>query len=703
MADDSQSQSVTSIAAGSPTSVATGELAPGRIVGGLYKIKSVIGRGGMGVVYVAEHQVFHRDFALKALAPERVNQSDWMRFQTEGKAIAKLDHPNIVKVYDMGTDGPDCLYYVMDLLPGHSLADYIEKNGALEVKVALDIVSQLCAGLGYAHKLGLVHRDLKPNNVILCGKGNSGRETVKIIDFGLVKLLADGSQHMQSQTATGQICGSPLYMSPEQCMGGKIDQRTDIYSLGCTLFECLTGVPPFKGETGLATVFMHQTERVPALNDVNPAGHYPAGLDNLLARMLDKIPGQRHQSMEQVLQDLDRIRAGKSISPQAVHQDNPFFDYEEAHEHEPAEKRPTSIITACIVALLGLVFLGWACITLFLSHPQKPASPIATHASEVFGHIPNQEETVRDDDKVRPMFEQWPQISNGIVIVKGERVRLFKFPPVPVGYISWSGETRVARGEIAAPPDLPITLSLARPDGLNTRRWPGILRKIGPDDISVLEVKELQKEYATTDGLDTISPQLIHAVSGWRRLHQIDFYHANLPLETVRALNELQHIDVLLLHAAEYSTEALVEIKWLDQVQCIDAKHMDRADLLLRRLKHSPNLIKLTIDGCGPSAQALRALASCPKLEGFYCSGRAMSDGKISSISEFSNLQILSLEKSDISVEAAAMLGKLKKLKLLALDEVKPDVYTKLKKVLPQCDIQARPVLPNVRRDSEDK
>ncbi len=243
MSDNDNIDQSTTLASGS--SAAARELAAGTLVGGTYLIKSTIGRGGMGVVYRAENQVFHRDYALKALAPERVNQTDWSRFQTEGKAIARLDHPNIVKVYDMGTDGPHCLYYVMDLLQGKSLADYIEQRRLLSTDLVLEIFSQICAGLSYAHKQGLVHRDLKPSNIIICqNEGDPRRPLVKVIDFGLVKLLGEADQLRQSQTATGQVCGSPFYMSPEQCMGGKIDQRSDIYSLGCTLFECLTGKPP---------------------------------------------------------------------------------------------------------------------------------------------------------------------------------------------------------------------------------------------------------------------------------------------------------------------------------------------------------------------------------------------------------------------------------------------------------------------------
>lgn len=190
---------------------------PGQVVGGTYKLKSLLGHGGMGYVFCAEHTIIGRDYALKILAPDMLNEASRRRFETEGRAIANLDHVNIVKVYNMGIDQGDCPFYVMDLLDGVALSDRIKAGASLDFADSLDIFSQIAAGLGYAHSKGIVHRDVKPSNVILLTQ-DDGRILVKIVDFGIAKMLTSAGLAGQSQTATGEVFGSPYYMSPEQCM-----------------------------------------------------------------------------------------------------------------------------------------------------------------------------------------------------------------------------------------------------------------------------------------------------------------------------------------------------------------------------------------------------------------------------------------------------------------------------------------------------
>ena len=294
-------------------------LKPGDIVGGAYVLKSLLGRGGMGYVFRAEHSVFKRDYALKLLAPEQLNQASRQRFEAEGRAIANLNHANIVKVYNMGIDAYDCPYYVMDLLAGMSLAERIDAQTAkaetwLTFENCLEIFKQIAAGLAYAHSKGIVHRDVKPSNVILLPRSAAaGGWDVKIVDFGIAKILNRTDQRGQSQTATGEVFGSPYYMSPEQSMGQAIDLRTDIYSLGCTLFEALCGEPPFLGGSALETIMKHQTAPIPSVRAAQPDRFMPESIDFMLARMLAKKSSDRYQTMDDVIHDMERIENGKSI------------------------------------------------------------------------------------------------------------------------------------------------------------------------------------------------------------------------------------------------------------------------------------------------------------------------------------------------------------------------------------------------------
>jgi len=261
-------------------------LRPGDVIGGSYKLKTLLGRGGMGYVFCAEHIALGLDYALKMLAPEQLNDVSRRRFEVEGRAIANLDHVNIVKVHNMGLDSGDCPFYVMDLLSGKSLADCIADGIEFPLEALVDIFIQIAEGLGYAHSKGIVHRDVKPSNIILLKERQRWR--VKIVDFGIAKLLPSADLHSQSQTATGEVFGSPYYMSPEQCMGGKIDEASDMYSLGCTLYETLIGTPPFRGENPMQTVMMHQNAEVPSVTASPRGAKCPPSVDKLLSKMMAK-------------------------------------------------------------------------------------------------------------------------------------------------------------------------------------------------------------------------------------------------------------------------------------------------------------------------------------------------------------------------------------------------------------------------------
>jgi eukaryotic-like serine/threonine-protein kinase len=350
---------------------ASADLGAGVIVGGHYKVKAMLGRGGMGVVYRVEHTQFGRDFALKILAAEQITEDNWRRFQLEGKALAKLEHRNIVKIYDMGVYGSHCPYYVMDLLEGPSLADYLAENGPLDLAQAVEIFAQIGSGLSFAHKAGLIHRDIKPSNIILTGLLD--RLLVKIVDFGLVKIVGATVGSVQSQTATGEVFGSPFYMSPEQCMGEKVDTRSDIYSLGCTLFEALTGRPPFRGENAMATVMMHQSKVAPKLAEAArdqkmsqvaarqsaATANFSPELELLVATMLSKKPTDRQQTVDVFLHSLARLEAGKKLRPEGVFSEAKLFDLDEKTADRKAEALPFILLGAVVALIAGVAVLAY--------------------------------------------------------------------------------------------------------------------------------------------------------------------------------------------------------------------------------------------------------------------------------------------------------------------------------------------------------
>lgn len=292
------------------------------ILGGRYRVISLLGRGGMGVVYRVEQIFLGKELALKTIDRHLMSDITVRRFQAEARAAFAVDHPNLVAVHDFGLFEDQTPFLVMEIVQGETLGERL-KNGPLSLDEAIPIFVQVCFGLAHAHEHGVIHRDVKPNNIMLLGDVPDGIETeVKILDFGIAKLAQREGGEIQALTRTGEIFGSPLYMSPEQCLGTKVDHRADIYSLGCVLFESLTGVPPFVGENAVATMMLHQSAPIPTLKQSCPNKQFPPELDRLVQLMLAKNPDDRLQHISDAAFQLGALKSGrqaplKDAMPQA--------------------------------------------------------------------------------------------------------------------------------------------------------------------------------------------------------------------------------------------------------------------------------------------------------------------------------------------------------------------------------------------------
>ena len=263
----------------------------GKTVANRFEVHSLIGSGGMSSVYLAKHLLLDKMVAIKFIHPDRsADDKALMRFQQEAKASTALNHTNIVKVYEFGVDEESRPYLVMELVEGTSLAALI-KAGSMEPERALDLMLQACYALHHAHEQGVVHRDIKPENMIVCTDAD-GRDQIRIVDFGIAKILS--VEEKQQLTQTGEVFGSPLYMSPEQCRGKSLDVRSDVYSLGCTFYEMLTGAPPFRGANPVDTIFQHLKGKPPRFKKRNALLNR---LEKIVMRGLEKDPASRYASM----------------------------------------------------------------------------------------------------------------------------------------------------------------------------------------------------------------------------------------------------------------------------------------------------------------------------------------------------------------------------------------------------------------------
>jgi eukaryotic-like serine/threonine-protein kinase len=272
---------------------------------GRYRIQRKLGAGGMADVYLAEDQELGRRVAIKILNSRHGNDDQFIeRFRREAKNAAALNHPNIVSIYDRG-EAEDTYYIAMEFLDGRTLKELIVGRGAAPINVAIEYARQILSALRFAHRHGIVHRDIKPHNVLVDGEGR-----VKVTDFGIARA---GSSQM---TETGSIVGTAQYLSPEQARGGEVDPRSDLYSLGVVLYELLTGKTPFEGETPVEIAMKHLSN--PPRPPSKLREDVPRELDMVVLRALAKNPDDRYQSADQMEADLERVARGASVSAATV-------------------------------------------------------------------------------------------------------------------------------------------------------------------------------------------------------------------------------------------------------------------------------------------------------------------------------------------------------------------------------------------------
>jgi eukaryotic-like serine/threonine-protein kinase len=315
----------------------------GRTIDSRYHIDAKLGAGGMGAVYRATRLLIGDVAAVKILHSEQVENPEMMeRFRREAQAAARLKHPNAVAIYDFGVSGEGLVYLVMELVEGENLRAFVRRRGPLNSQTAGEIISQACAALDEAHRFNIVHRDIKPDNIVVTTTPTGLR--VKVLDFGIAKLqdLTVDADHL---TQPGAMMGTPHYMSPEQCLGEEIDGRSDIYSLGIVLYEMLTGTVPFNSLTPTAIVVQQVTKAPPSLRTINNT--VTPAVEAVVLRALEKQPQARPQTAGALMQELTAAITGVRITQPVIpdtSQINIFsLDMTNAPEVEPITQFSTPI------------------------------------------------------------------------------------------------------------------------------------------------------------------------------------------------------------------------------------------------------------------------------------------------------------------------------------------------------------------------
>ncbi|GHE09670.1 Stk1 family PASTA domain-containing Ser/Thr kinase [Klenkia taihuensis] len=339
-----------------------------QVLGERYEIGGVLGRGGMAEVHRGRDLRLGREVAVKVLRSDLARDPSFqVRFRREAQAAASLNHPAIVAVYDTGEDRTTTgatPYIVMEYVEGETLRDVLRREGRLEASRAMSLTADICAALDFSHRNGIVHRDVKPGNVMITPQG-----TVKVMDFGIARAVSDSAATM---TSTAAVIGTAQYLSPEQARGEGVDARSDVYSAGCLLYELVTGAPPFTGDSPVAVAYQHVREDPRTPSSINP--EVPPELDAILLKAMSKNPANRYQSAAEMRSDLLRAVAGQRVEATPVMGDAERTSYigaaaggypgQDDHwddEDEAAAKRRRRGIIALVVAgilvLAGIVAL----------------------------------------------------------------------------------------------------------------------------------------------------------------------------------------------------------------------------------------------------------------------------------------------------------------------------------------------------------
>ncbi len=600
----------------------------GDIIGSTYQLIDLIGQGGMGVVYRVQHLFLEKQFALKLLAPSQINNLSWRRFEIEGRSLAKLNHANIVSIYNMGVD-KGCPYFVMDWLEGISLAERIDESGPLTAREGLQIFLQVSSALSCAHKNGIIHRDIKPANIMLT-RDSQGTQ-VKLVDFGIARLKSQNANVMQGLTKSGEVFGSPLYMSPEQSRGEEIDERSDLYSAGCSLFETLTGKPPFRGASAMATLMMHLEAEPPSLSSQSSTNSFAPSLDVLLARCLSKDAKKRYQSADQLTVDLQRILDNKPIGASAAlidkkgtnttqnttqesgtRQDNQYDSQEitapkSSWRFSKAALASTLSITIAIGSLMGLVA--------FKSATEK-TKPVTSKAKHVQEQKSNRKEYA-DFNQIKPMLANGnklsgvtdpatikaladsPNFSSEVRKIDGREMRCFKFPTVAViGEIRGDTTELVeVKGAVKIPANENIYLRLNH----YLQKCPSILDKFQPNDVFTLHL----------DSLDDAG-EATRRLGRWRKLNVLNLDGGKIKDSDLTNLDKIENLKSLWLKRLSFNGKPFSRLKTLSHLHELRLEKCANIDEVVQELPPMPALNTLVLVNHGDdwlSQDSIRALA----------------------------------------------------------------------------------------------
>lgn len=651
------------------------DFSPGTLIGGVFKIVSVIGEGGMGIVYLAQHLSLNQRYALKILSPSIVSEQSWLRFKAEAKTLAALNHSGLVRVYDLGIHENTVPYYSMDYLEGETLENLLVRKGAQELEYTISIFLAVLDALAYAHRNNVVHRDIKPANIFICRN-----QEIKILDFGISKLL--GEKHSQELTAVGEVFGSPYYMSPEQCRGEQIDFRSDIYSVGCSLFETLTGYVPYESASSLEIAMLHEEGEIPLLSDVCDIA-FPPSLDVILDRCLAKLPHERYQSAKEMAIDLTRIRDGKNLeayvgAPRSARSDSP---------PNPVGSRGALLLGYGLGAFLALSLAGAAVFVIAFQPMVPKEKPVVdkTLATGGLRNLPRMTD-VGEEMSARSHVESPQDLEtmaflakpfkyySQIVTKNGEKYRLFTFPAgVSLGKFYWRSGGRSLEQAASGTVELPLRLHLALKSNANVQLHPRLLNYFRSDDLRALA---LASEPTKVD-------VMLSCIAKLTSLETLSLQAVELNPESTTYLNRLTNLKSLAFYSCKIDPAVFANLIPISKVQTLFFDGGANVSAQIKVIANNAHLTSLTISSAVLSKDDLKAVASMASLRTLSLQYSSLTNDDLKMLTALTDLRDLDISFTNVDENCVDTLLQFRKLERLVMAHLPASSEVRLRSALP--------------------
>lgn len=686
-----------------------------------YEILDLLGAGGMGAVYRVRQILIDKIYALKIIPDELLTENLALRFEREAKTMASLDHPNLVAIVDFGVWQKQP-FMVMELLEGETLTEIISK-GPLSLQNAVEIFRQVLQGLAHAHSKDVLHRDIKPSNIMICRDEN--RKRAVLLDFGIAKKFenVDREKNLQTSylalTRTGEMVGSPLYMSPEQARGAKLTPTCDLYSVGCTFFETITGTPPFLGKTAIESMILHLEQKPPTLKEASLGRDFPPSFERFIQKILSKSPDERYQSAEETRRALQlALQLEEEIeTPKGIIQTTEKFN----------------LMTVAGAALISLVALS--VVAYFAG--QKVKSP------RIKQDISFLESAFPGEDKKLPLLLEAPvQVSQSSAENGLEPIRQYRGIPdreddllspyeQKAPYYRIVGDEKRLRlpNRILTPQEIKLIENDAFLQflGLYRTKFPhemiGKLKgpltgiRVGQNNITDEDLKYFAKN-ESLEGIDAADSSIkgsgLKYLAGLKNLVVLDLAHnpiephylsllstapelkhltlqdvTNFDDHSVKYLLPLKNLKVLTLDDTRITARGIAKLAKIPSLTHLHLRRVDLGDRGLDGLKNFKQLVSLNISNNCITSAGLKKLLPLKNLKNLDLTYNQITDSGIKDLVALKSLEELNISHTEITPKnlvGLAALPNLKKLCVRKIARLNEDHVYQFMKACPSCE-----------------